>query len=94
MIKDGIVLKMHEEILVRGRGVGRVRVGQPSKQEVPLRMLEQERLKSETNDQVITTQIPGTIFVKFQSFQRWMTFPHIRAREPAVLLLEHCRLIY
>lgn len=68
--------------------------GQPGKQEAPLRMLELEWLRSKTNDQVITTQIPGTIFVKFQSFQRWMTFPHMRAREPAVLLLEYCRLIY
>lgn len=44
--------------------------GQPGKQEAPLRMLELEWLRSKTNDQVITTQIPGTIFVKFQSFRR------------------------
>lgn len=76
-----------------GRGGG-LEGGQPGKQEVPLRMLELEWLRSETNDQVITTQIPGTIFVKFQSFQRWMTFPHMRAWEPASLSLEHCRLIH
>lgn len=38
MIKDGIVLEMHEEILERGRGGG----GHSGKQEVPLRMLELE----------------------------------------------------
>lgn len=53
-----------------------------------------EWLRSETNDQVITAQIPGTIFVEFHSLQRWMTLPHVLAWEPAHLSSEHCRLIY
>lgn len=40
MIKDGIVLEMHDEILERGRGEGGG--GHSGKQEVPLRMLELE----------------------------------------------------
>lgn len=40
--------------------------GYPAKQEVPLRLLWLEWLRSETNDQVITAQIPGTIFVEFR----------------------------
>lgn len=41
MIKDGIVLEMHEEILERGRGE-EGGGGHSGKQEVPLRMLELE----------------------------------------------------
>lgn len=51
-------------------------------------------LRSETNDQVITAQIPGTIFVEFPALQRWMTLHHVPAWEYVHLSSEHCRLIY
>ena len=53
-----------------------------------------EWLRSETNDQVITAQIPETIFVEFHSLQRWMTLPHALPREPSHLSFEPPRLIY
>lgn len=53
-----------------------------------------EWLRSETNDQVITAQIPGTIFVEFHSLQRWMTLPDVLPWEPAHLSSQPRRLIY
>lgn len=60
-IKGSIVVEMREQT-VGGWGGGLLRQTRG-----PIENPWMEWLRSETNDQVITAQIPGTIFVKFHS---------------------------